>query len=212
MSFSRNRAVLPLFALALCGGLQPVSAQSGKVLLVAKDGTSADLEWMLTQEVGVMKGMLEEAGFQVVIASPSAQPLVGTETTVTPELKLADVDMADFAGIIMPCMAMEEEAEVPELEALLKTAVATGKPVAAQLGSVVQLARAGLLQGKKFAYAKEYLPTASELADLDYGGQGVVDEGTVITGGVCPWAARDLGIEDTTRPLTKALIGKLTVG
>ena len=46
-----------LFTLAAlaCVGLpiaQPLSAQSGKVLLVAKDGTSGDLEYVLTQEVG----------------------------------------------------------------------------------------------------------------------------------------------------------------
>ena len=50
----------PLLALSFTGlgGPQPVSSQGGKVLLVTKDGTSADLEWMLTQEVGVTKAFI----------------------------------------------------------------------------------------------------------------------------------------------------------
>ena len=157
-----------------------------------------------------MTTMLQEAGFEVVVASPSALPFVGTETTLTPDLKLADVDLAEYAGIIMPCMAMEEEAKVPELEALLQEAVAAGKPVAAQLGSVIQLARAGLLVGKKYAYTEEFISVSPELEGLEHGGQGVVEEGNILTGGVCPYAARMNELEDTTVPLTKAFIAQIS--
>lgn len=149
--------------------LHPAYAQGGKVLLVAKDGESADLDYMLTHEVSVMTSMLEEAGFEVVVASPSGQPLVGKEQTLTPDLRLADVTMTGFEGIIMPCLAMAEEARVPELEALIKESVADGKPVAAQLGSVVQLARAGVLEGKKYAYVEEWLSDVPELGGLEFG-------------------------------------------
>ena len=208
MNWTRIFTLVGLVSLAL-PSLQPASAQTGKVLLMVKDGESADLDYMLTNEVGVMTSMLEEAGFEVMVASPSGQPLAGEEYTLTPDLSLAEVSMGDFDGIIMPCMAMEEEARIPALEALIRETVAAGKPVAAQLGSVVQLARAGVLDGKKFAYVEEWIPNVPELEGLDYGGQGVVEEGNVITSGVCPHAARTLSAEDTTPALTSAFIGRL---
>ena len=210
MNRIRLLTLVGLVSLAL-PNLQPASAQTGKVLLVAKDGVSADLDFMLANEVNVMTRMLEEAGFEVVVASPSGQPLVGEGHTLTPDLRAADVSMSDFDGIIMPCMAMEEEAQVPELETLIKETVAAGKPVAAQLGSVVQLARAGVLDGKKFAYVEEWLPNVPEFEGLEYGGQEVVEEGNVITSGVCPYAAQALNVEDTTPGLTEAFIGHLKV-
>ena len=59
---------------------------------MAKDGESADLDYMLTNEVNVMTKMLEEAGFEVVVASPSGQSLTGEEHTLSPDLRLADAD------------------------------------------------------------------------------------------------------------------------
>jgi len=208
MNWSGLFTLVGLVSLAL-PSLQPASAQTGKVLLIAKDGVSADLDYMLTNEVDVMTQMLEEAGFEVMVASPSGQPLAGDEHTLTPDLSLADVRMSDFDGIIMPCMAMEEDVKIPELETLIKEAVAAGKPVAAQLGSVVHLARAGVLEGKKFAYVEEWVSDVPDLEGLDFGGPGVVDEGDVITSGVCPYAARSLGATDTTPALTSAFIGRL---
>lgn len=211
MRFSR---ILVLTALAGMAGphLEPVSAQTQRVLLAAKGGASVNLDYMITHEVGVMSRMLKEAGFEVVVASPTGEPLVGETLTLTPDLKFSDVDMGEFAGVIMPCMALETEPELPELEALIQEAVAAGKPVGAQLGSVAQLARAGVLEGRKFAYVEEWVAMVPEFEGLEWAGQGVVEEGNVITSGVCPWAAQDQGFPDTTPALTKAVIGQLVGG
>lgn len=208
MNRTRLLTLMGLASLAL-PVFQPASAQTGKVLLMAKDGESADLDYMLTNEVNVMTKMLEEAGFEVMVASPSGQTLTGEAQTLSPDLRLADVSMNEFDGIIMPCMAMSEEARLPEVETLIRETVAAGKPVAAQLGSIVQLARAGVLEGKKFAYVEEWIPTVPEFEGLEYGGSGVVEEGNVITSGACPYAARALEIEDTTPALTNAFIARL---
>ena len=61
---------------------------------------------MLTKEVGVMVDMLEKAGYKVVVASASGQPITGGATTLKPDLKLADVNVDDYAGIVLPCMAV----------------------------------------------------------------------------------------------------------
>ena len=60
--------------------------------------------------------------------------------------------VADYAGFIMPCMAVglfPGPPVAPEAVAIVKQAVAEGKPVAAQFGSVIILAQAGVLKGKK---------------------------------------------------------------
>jgi putative intracellular protease/amidase len=190
--------------------LHPLAAQEEEVLLIVKEGAYADLGFMLENEVGVMAKMLKEAGLGVVVATPSGDPLVAGEATLTPDLALADANMGDYAGLIMPCMALTDgEPDLPEAQRLIKEAVVSGKPVAAQLGSVVTLARAGVLEGKKFAFTEEFLPTAPALEGYEFGGQGVVDDGNIVTSGVCPFAAQETGLEDTTPALTKALIAKI---
>lgn len=200
-----------LFGL-LVGSHQSLAGQENKVLMIVKDAPSLDLEWMLSQEIQVMKNMLTGAGMEVVIASPTAEPLSAGETTVTPDVRLADVDMADYAGIILPCMAVETEPVVPETENLVREALAAGKPVAAQTGSVVTLARAGVLLGKKFAYLNDLLADIPELQGLNHAGQGIVQDGNVLTSGVCPYAARELDLEDGTQELTGSFIARLWEG
>jgi putative intracellular protease/amidase len=166
---------------------------------------------MLTKEFGVMKDMLSQAGFKVVAATVSGQPLVAGSTTFTLDLKLSDVKGADYAGFIMPCMAPLEEdpALLREAAPIIKAAVAEGKPVAAQLGSVVILAQAGVLSGKKFAFDKDEVKDVPALKDAVYSGDGVVQDGKIITSGVCPYMAKMKGLQDGTSALTKALIAEL---
>jgi len=124
---------------------------SGKVLLIAHE-QSMDMELMLTKEVGVMIDLLEKAGFDVIVASETAQPITESSTTLTPDLKLADVNVDDYVGIILPCMATDKDASPrsKETEIVIK-AVSQGKPIAAQDYGVYILAVAGAMNGKKFA-------------------------------------------------------------
>ena len=79
------------------------SQESKKVLLFIRDG-SGDLEYTLKAEVGVMEQMIEQSGLTVVIATVSGQPLITESVHLTPDLKLIDVDIADYSGFILPCM------------------------------------------------------------------------------------------------------------
>jgi hypothetical protein len=60
---------------SLCLFASPAMAQQGgKVLLIIRDATLAEppvLDWVITKEAGVMKETLEQAGYQVEVASPS---------------------------------------------------------------------------------------------------------------------------------------------
>ncbi len=194
-----------------------------KVLVIVKENSN-DLELMLTKEVAVITDTLEQSGFEAVVASASGQPMVTAATTLTPDLKLKDVKVVDYAGIIIPCMAPRMAApEVPKVAAIVKEAVAEGKPVAAQFSSILILAEAGVLSGKKYAYLtrrifrpsrqsaqEEMAAEHSTLKDAMYSGYGVVQDGKIITSAVCPLAAKRRGLQDGTTKLTKALITELT--
>jgi putative intracellular protease/amidase len=144
-----------------------------------------------------------------VTASPSAEALSAGSTALTPELTLDQVRLSDFEGIILPSMAVEDETPIPGLAALLREAMATGKPVAAQTSSVVTLARAGILKGRRFAYPGAWVDAVPEFAEAVHAGEALVEDGDLITSAVCPYAARILETEDGTQALTGALIKRL---
>lgn len=162
------------------------------------------MELMLTKEVGVEVSLLEEAGFEVVLASASGEPFVGTKTTVVPDLKLADVKAADYAGMIIACMAAGVPGEIPaEAVEIVSEVVAEGKPLAAQYGSLFILQRAGVLEGKKYAFED------ARFSEGIYSGTGVVQDGNLITSGTCPYQAFWTGRPDGTRKLTQMFIDAL---
>jgi putative intracellular protease/amidase len=166
-----------------------------KVLLIASENPAmADMvigkeimELMLTKEVGVMVSMLEHAGYRVVVASPSGQPFKGKSTTLTPNLRLIDVKISDYAGVVVPCLEADFLAIMAarpfEAVELVKSAAAQNKPVAGQVAGVQVLAKAGVLKGKHFAQAACY----EHAPDGIYEGVGVVRDGNIITSGICPF-------------------------
>ena len=185
--------------------------KNSPVLLIAEE-QSADMELMLTKEVGVMVSMLEKAGYKVVVASKSGQPIKGTNTTLNPDLKLADVKVEDYAGIMVPCMGVDLDPPLPPVEAveIVKKAVALGKPIAAQVGGIFILNAAGALDGKQFAlYNEFYNDLKYFLPKGIYKGNGVVQDGNIITSGVCPMVAEMTGLSDGTTQLTKKFIDTL---
>lgn len=186
--------------------------ENRKVLLIVNEQKSSDLELMLSKEVGVMRDVLNQAGFKVVAATISGQPLAVGSITFKPDLKLSDVKGSDYAGFIMPCMAPQTEEDpafIRKVVPIIKGAVAEGKPLAAQLGSITVLANAGVLSGKKFAFDKDEVKDVLALKDAVYSGDGIVQDGKIITSGVCPYMAKTKGIQDGTLALTKALIAEL---
>jgi len=170
---------------------EPLAAmQDNKVLLLPRE-TSSNMELMITKEVGVMVSMLEKAGFKVVVATPSGKPLVGSNTTLAAEMKLADVNVDDYVGFILPCMAAGNWGITPDVVAVVQKAVATGRPVAAQRTAREILRAAGALEGKQFAI-----------------GSGVVQDGNLITSGISPYAATTT-VPDDTVELTQEFIAAL---
>jgi putative intracellular protease/amidase len=204
----RNSITAVALALAMLSFV--TAQQKGKVLMIVSEGESADLEMALTKEVGVMKSLLQEAGFDVVVSTASKRPLAAGAAKLNPDLKLGDVKVADYKGFIMPCMFTGASPLPPEGTAIVKEAVAKGKPLAAQTGSVVLLARAGVLSGKKYAIEKSWVEENPVLKDSIYSGEGIVQDGRIITSGICPLTAKNQGLpDDGTSKLTEALIAEL---
>jgi putative intracellular protease/amidase len=87
---------------------------------------------------------------------------------------------------------------------LAKNAISAGKPVAAQTGSLWTLAQAGLLKGKKYAYAMEEKSPYFEGAT--FAGTGIVRDGYVLTSGICPYMALKSKDKDGSESLAAALV------
>jgi putative intracellular protease/amidase len=102
----------------------------------------------------------------------------------------------------------------PAAVSIIKQAVAKGKPVAAANGSVYILAEAGVLKGKRYAFVDDPLNQPPPYKDSRfegaiYSGSRIVQDGNIITSGVCPSVEGWMGMPDCTPELTRAFIAKL---
>jgi putative intracellular protease/amidase len=205
--------LLSLVMISAIAGAQSIS----QVLLIPREGQSGDLDLMLKKEVAVMTDMLQKAGFKVVVANVSGQPIEGIIKKLKPDLKLSEVKVDDYAGVILACMAVglfPGPPVSPGAVSIVKQAIAKGKPVAAVLGAVYILAEAGVLKGKRYAFVDDPLnplphPKDSRFEGAIYSGPRVVQDGNIITSGVCPAVEGWMGMPDCTPELTRAFIAKL---
>jgi putative intracellular protease/amidase len=194
------------------------AADIPKILLLLRDPKPEHIDTVLTSEAGVMRSMLEKAGFRVITATTDGLPIKGSKATLTPDLRLSDVKAGDYAGIIIPCFgaggALPNTTVSPTAVSIVKQAIIQGKPVAAQDASVIILAEAGVLVGKRFGYSVDPLGIGrrpdDRFAGAIYGGTGIVQEGNIITCGACSLVSAAYGYPDGTTELTQTLITTLT--
>jgi putative intracellular protease/amidase len=178
-----------------------------KVLLIPREGYSWD-DFMIKEEAMVMKTMLEEAGFKVIVATLSGETIESTQYKLKTDKKLSDVNIDDYAGIIMPCMGQGGvgwHARPDEIE-IVRKAVAQNILIAAQLGSIITLAEAGALKGKKYTFYVEPSLADKGFDEGIYSGTGVLQDGNIITSSFSPLTAKLYGVEDGTAELTKLFI------
>jgi putative intracellular protease/amidase len=190
-----------------------------QVLLVPREWVRYNfLDLMLSKEVGVMTDLLQKAGFKVVVANTDGQPIEGYVKRLRPDLKLSEVKVDDYAGIITACMALGHYPGPPVSSAavsIVKQAVAKGKPVAANAGSIYILAEAGVLVGKRYSFTQNafnpYPPhnKDSRFEGAIHSGHGVVQDGKIITSSICPMLEGITGFRDGTPELTRAFIATL---
>jgi len=180
-----------------------------KVLLFVRYGTSSDMDFVVDSEANVMIGAIEKAGFKVVTASDSGEPIMSQKefgkTLLRPELKISDAKGGNYAGIIMPCLSKESvrPSDPREIVRVIREANSAGKPVAAQHASMQFLAEAGVLDGRRAAYNPSI---ASQFSMAIFGKDEVVRDGNVVTSSWDPAAARYYGATDGTLELTRLFI------
>jgi len=191
--------------------------QSGsKVLMIIREGRSADPDFMIKMEVGTMMVLLKKAGFGVDVASLSGQDVIGPTRKIEKLSKLSEIKLEDYVGVIIPCMGIPEAIASPEMVTTVKDVVAKDKLIAASNGGVTVLAKAGVLKGRKYAFytgpSDPQFKGYFDMADLEgatYSGQGVVQDGKIITGGACPIAEANRGIQNRTFELTQTFIAAI---
>jgi putative intracellular protease/amidase len=188
----------------LCSILVSFDRTAPKILLFIQDG-SMGLEFMLIHEVGKMKQILKQAGFEITTATMSGEIIKTDSVTIEPDLKLSEVKIENYEGFIIPCMAVGDTLVTSEEISFVKKVVSQGKPLAAQLGGVYILAKAGILNGKKYALIDDASMSPVFKSGI-YSGRGVVQDGIIITSGVCPAMAREKGYQDGTGMLAQTLI------
>jgi putative intracellular protease/amidase len=217
----RRMGIYIIILFLLVGSAISFSAEAfgqstNKVLMLPREGYSADLDLMIKMEVGVMNVLLKNAGFGVDIATPSGMPISGPTAKVEKVMYLRDVNLANYVGVIIPCMAVGAfpgPAVPPEVVAIVKKALSDGKPVAANGNAPIILAEAGVLKGKKYSFVRDPLKTTAtykitdpRFEDAIYSGPGVVQDGQIITSGVCANLEKVYGLEGGTVRMTKAFI------
>jgi putative intracellular protease/amidase len=212
-------AIIVILAGVISFSSQAFGQSGAKILLIPREGSSLDLDLMIKMEVGVMAVLLKNAGFEVDMATTSGQPILGPTQKLDKIMRLADVNLSNYQGIILACMAVGAFPGAPvsqEAVALVKQALSEGKPVAANSNSGTVLAEAGVLKGKKFAFQRDPLKTTEifkttdlRFTDAIYSGTGVVQDGKIITSGVCAYIELRSGMENMTNKLTRAFIAEL---
>jgi putative intracellular protease/amidase len=212
-------AIIVILAGVISFSSQAFGQSGSRILLIPREGSSLDLDLMIKMEVGVMAVLLKNAGFEVDMATTSGQPILGPTQKLDKIMRLADVNLSNYQGIILACMAVGAFPGAPvsqEAVALVKQALSEGKPVAANSNSGTVLAEAGVLKGKKFAFQRDPLKTTEifkttdlRFTDAIYSGTGVVQDGKIITSGVCAYIELRSGMENMTNKLTRAFIAEL---
>lgn len=189
------------------------AAGNGAVLIILREGMPTYLDTMLTKEIGLMKGMLESANFKVMVASPDGLPIIGSSITFAPNLKLSDVKVDDYVGIIFACFGGGGAfpSSVPSISvSIAKQALTQGKPVAASHSSIIILAEAEVLLSKRYAFPIDAQLRDSRFKGAIYSGTGMVQDGNIISCGVCPGLSQHTGLPDGTTELIQAFITTLT--
>ena len=211
-------AVMVILAGVISFSPQAFGQGGSKVLMIPREGYSVDPDLMIKMEIGVMRILLKNAGLGVDIATTTGIPIVGPTEKVTDIKWLRNIKVDDYAGVIIPCMAvgggtMPYPGVSSDVIAIVKKALSSGKPVAANGMAPATLAEAGVLKGKKYSFFRDPLkPTATvpfpfpAFEGAIYSGSGLVQDGLIITSGICPTLEKSFGMENGTVKLTKAFI------
>ena len=123
---SKILALMVLLCVLVAG--QTLDAQSkGKVLMILRTSYPGLEDLMLTKEAQVIRTTLNKAGFQVLTATATGELIKGSKTSLQPDVKLDDVRVSDYVGVIVPCMG-SNDLPIPRAVEIVEQAWQLGKP------------------------------------------------------------------------------------
>jgi protease I len=167
-----------------------------KVLIVATDGFEES-------ELFGPREILQQAGAQVVLASPDRAPIQATVhddpgKTIRPDMMLDDVREADFDALILPGGVRNPDQLRMNAQAvgIVRDFAASGKPVAAICHGPWLLVEADVVRGKTVT------SWPSIRTDLRNAGGNVVDSPAAVDGNLV--TSRN---PDDVEAFTQALVG-----
>jgi putative intracellular protease/amidase len=208
---TQSIGLVVVVALLMTCGIIAAQGQTKRVLFVPR-GIGARDQLIEREAFRIITG-LRDAGFTVEIATDSGQRYRGVKLAIDVDYKLNDVDISKYNAVVFACMAQGNFGEWHASEdekGIVREAARRNILLAAQDGSIVILAEAGVLVGKKYAFLKDK-STYKVMAKTEYAGQGVIRDGQIITSSGCPLVPAEYGEENkdyTTmyiEEITKAL-------
>jgi 4-methyl-5(b-hydroxyethyl)-thiazole monophosphate biosynthesis len=166
------------------------------------------MNMMIENEFNPINAALTKAGYVVETASENGKE-IGTGNSKTKVLNRIDsINIKKYIGIIIPCMAAGgTENEIPNgaIDIIIK-GNKQGLIIAAQQSGVLLLEKAGILKNKKYAIVEE---SKDEIPDGIYQGTGVVQDGNIITSGICPYLNSTTGAKDGTLEMINLYIQQI---
>jgi putative intracellular protease/amidase len=202
--------ILLLSIVGLAAPLSGGSAQDKPVVLLIARGDAVygatALERGIDKEANVIIRKLNEQGYAVEVATEDGKDLQAGGSKLKVDEKLADVKVTRYAGVIIPCM---NNTTVPASAVkIVQDMHGRGVPVAAQNGGVLILGAAGVLKERNYAISDD-LKWDPTVQNGVLKGVGVVQDGDILTSGVCPAQAMKTGLKDGTDELVTTFAAML---
>jgi hypothetical protein len=201
---SRINFILKATSIVLFSGLLFITLSCSPrptILMIIRD--SSTMEYMIPNEILLMKNIANKAGYRIHIASETGAKIEAGKENLSPDFKFSEVDINKYIGLIIPCCASGPMPK-PNTEAakkLVGAAIELKLPIAAQYSGIDLLVLSGLSKDTKLARSFLFASTDT--------GPGVVVDKNIVTSGTCPWMARYQKSTAGTENLMKEFINQL---
>ena len=149
------------------------------------------------------RGILENKGVKVLVASSSVEPLPGYEKklTVKPDILLSQVRTEEYDAIVF-IFAARYEGDNADAIRIAKEGAAQGKVLASYSTGISTLMKADLLNGKRVAYGTGEFSSFLQKAGATCINEPLVQDGRIIT--AKPYSE--------PQPFAEAIVVALTAG
>ena len=214
MKWFSGTGLAALLALGMTTGAVAAEKQYGPeiknkpvVLLIARGEApvagETSLKIAIDKEANTIIGKLNGLGYAVEVASEDGKDIQAAGSTLKVDKKLADVQVTDYVGVIIPCMT---SGNFKSGLKIVQDMQSRNLPVAAQNGGVLVLAAAGVLKGRNYSIGEGF---ERYVKDGVFKGVEVVRDGNILTSGICPYTAQRTGLKDGTDELVTAFASML---